>query len=55
MSGWFSIKFNNKFVSSDAVGFLLNLIINLFLQILSLLLLIFYMGNLEYMANFYCD
>ena len=35
------------------VDFLLNLIINLFFQILSLLLLIFCMDDLEYLANFY--
>ena len=34
------------------VDFLLNLIINLFFQILNLQLLIFYMDDLEYMANF---
>ena len=34
------------------VDFLLNLIINLFFQILSLQLLIFYMDDLEYIANF---
>ena len=35
------------------VGFLLKLIIHLFFQILSLLLLIFCMNDLEYMASFY--
>ena len=35
------------------IGFLLNLIVHLFFQILNLLLLIFCMDDLEYMANFY--
>ena len=38
MPGWFSIKFNNKFVSAN----------------LSLLSLIFCRDDPEYMVNFYC-
>ena len=39
MSSWFSIKFNNKFLFPDPEPPIIN----------------FYMDDLEYMANLYCD